>query len=583
MTGPERKLTAILAADVAGYSRLMGADEEGTLARLKAHRRELIDPTIAGHRGRIVKTTGDGMLVEFASVVDAVKCAVEIQKAMREREADLASNQLIQFRIGVNTGDVIIDGDDIHGDGVNVAARLEALAEPGTICVSGGAWDQVRGKVAVTADDLGEKKLKNIERVVRVYRIASEVMPSERPALPLPDKPSIAVLPFQNISGDPEQEYFADGMVEEIITALSRFHGFFVIARNSSFTYKGRAVDVKQVARELGVRYVLEGSVRKAGAKVRITGQLIDASNGAHIWADRFDGDLSDVFELQDQITTTVVGAITPKLRQAEMERARRKPTESLDAYDLYLRALPHIDARTIEGNREALRFLTLASQKDDRFALAHAAAASCYATRKSYGWLENPDVERVESLRLTRIALDIDQDDGEVLTHAALAIRAFANDLQESRSLLDRALSLNSNSARTWGVSGLIHIGLGNTRVGIEHCERALRISPFDTQKFISQSLIGIAHFFDERFDQAIECLNQSIRSQPKHPANFAFLAASFANQGRLDQARIALQRRLDLEPTLTLSILRKRTVTYRPEHLQLYFEGLRKAGLPE
>ncbi len=330
----ERRLTAILAADVAGYSRLMGADEEGTLAQLKAHRRALVDPKITEHRGRIVKTTGDGMLVEFASVVDALRCAVEIQRGMAERNAEVPQDRRIEFRVGIHQGDIIIEEGDILGDGVNVAARLEGLAESGGICVS-----------------------KNISRPVRVYRVRlGGVAPSSRPALPLPDKPSIAVLPFQNMSGDPEQEYFADGIVDEIITALSRFRSIFVIARNSTFTYKGRPVDVKQVGRELGVRYVLEGGVRKAANRVRITAQLIDATTAAHLWVDRFDGSLENVFDLQDQVTASVVGQIAPKLEQAEIERARRKPTESLDAYDFYLRGMASLRQWTKEGNDEAQR-----------------------------------------------------------------------------------------------------------------------------------------------------------------------------------------------------------------------------------
>ena len=331
----QRRLAAILAADVAGYSRLMGADEEGTLARLKALRAGLIDPAIAGHNGRIVKTTGDGLLVEFASVVDAMRCAIAWQTAMAER-----AETEIQFRIGVNLGDIIIDGDDIHGDGVNIAARLEAMAEPGGICVSHAVLTQTRGKLDFPVEDLGDQVLKNIAHPIHVFRVlAEETKMPEPAALPLPDKPSIAVLPFQNMSGDPEQEYFADGMVEEIITALSRIRWLFVIARNSSFTYKGQAIDVKQVGRELGVRYVLEGSVRKAGRRVRITGQLIDAITGTHLWADRFDGSLEDVFDLQDRVAISVAGVIEPALQAAEMRRSAARPTTDLTAYDLYLRA----------------------------------------------------------------------------------------------------------------------------------------------------------------------------------------------------------------------------------------------------
>jgi len=336
-----RRLAAILAADVAGYSRLMGADEEGTLERLKALRRELVDPTVDEHRGRIVKTTGDGLLIEFGSVVDAVRCATAWQDAMAERSALEPAESRIAFRIGVNIGDVIIDDGDIFGDGVNIAARLEGLAEPGGICVSRTVITQTRGKLDFPVEDLGDQALKNITQPIHVFRVVAETKPMAEPSLALPDKPSIAVLPFQNLSGDPEQEYFADGMVEEIITALSRIRWLFVIARNSSFTYKGKAVDVKQMARELGVRYVLEGSVRKASNRVRITVQLIEAETGAHLWADRFDGSLEDVFEFQDQVATNVAGVIEPALQASEIRRVARKPTSDLTAYDLCLRAQP--------------------------------------------------------------------------------------------------------------------------------------------------------------------------------------------------------------------------------------------------
>jgi TolB-like protein/class 3 adenylate cyclase len=377
----ERRLAAILAADVAGYSRLMGADEEGTLARLKALRRELADPKIKEHRGRIVKTTGDGLLIEFASVVDAVRCAVEVQREMAERNADVSPDRRIEFRMGINLGDIMKDGRDIYGDGVNVAARLEALAEPGGICVSRVVRDQVRDKVDFSFEDMGEQQVKNIARPVRAHRIVLADEPSVPPVnppdpttallLPLPQKPSIAVLPFENMSGDREQEYFADGVVEDIITALSRLAWLFVIARNSSFTYKGKTVDMKQVGRELGVRYLLEGSVRKAGSRVRITGQLIDTTTGAHVWADRIDGELEDIFELQDQVTSEVVGAIEPKLRLSEIARAARKPTDSLDAYDLFLRALAEGHKMTLDGNRQAIRLLQRALAIDPSYAPA--------------------------------------------------------------------------------------------------------------------------------------------------------------------------------------------------------------------
>ena len=395
----ERRLAAILAADIAGYSRLMGVDEEGTLRQLKVHRKELVDRKITEHRGRIVKTTGDGMLVEFVSVVDAVRCAVDVQRSMAERNSNEPAETRIEFRIGINVGDIIIDGDDIFGDGVNVAARMETLADPGGIMVSGIVHDQVRDKLSFSFEDLGEQTVKNIARPIGVHRvqIAAPELPATRGAAPAAqavaaasDRPSIAVLPFQNMSGDPEQDYFIDGIVEDIITALSRNHALLVIARNSTFTYKGRAADVKKVGRELGVRYVLEGSVRKSADRVRVTGQLINVSTGAHLWADRFDGELKDIFDLQDDITLQVVGAIAPKLEHAEIVRAARKPTESLDAYDYYLRGVSSFHKGGREDISEALRLFLKAIELDDNFSSAYGMAAWCYVRRKVNGWLEN-------------------------------------------------------------------------------------------------------------------------------------------------------------------------------------------------
>src|SRR5262249_25721579 len=415
----ERRLTAILAADVAGYSRLTGLDEKGTHARLVDHLRSLVDPKIAEHRGRVVKNTGDGLLAEFSSVVDAVRCAVDVQRRMAERNADVPEEKRIEFRIGINVGDVMIDRGDIFGDGVNVAARLEGLAEPGGICISDDAHRQVRGKVELTSEDIGEQKLKNIARPVRVYGVRlSGAAASSRPALPLPDKPSIAVLPFHNMSGDPEQEYFADGIVEEIITALSRFRQLFVIARNSSFTYKGRVVDGKQGARERGVRYVLEGGVRRSADRVRVTGQLIDAATGAHLWADRFDGAREDIFELQDRVTTSVVGAIPPKLEQAEIERAKRKPPENLDAYDYYLRGMAsHYHAWSKEAIGEALRLYYKAIEIDPDFASAYGAAARCYIERRSNNWVTDRGKKTAETARLARRAVELGRDDAVALS----------------------------------------------------------------------------------------------------------------------------------------------------------------------
>ena len=466
----ERRLAAILAADVAGYSRLMGADEEGTLSKLKAHRVALVDPKITEHRGRIVKTTGDGLLVEFASVVDAVRCAVDVQRGMIERNADVPQGNRIEFRIGINVGDIIIEDEDIFGDGVNIAARLEALAEPGGICVSGRVEEDVHGKLDTAFEDIGEQQLKNIARPVRVYRArpGGTVNASAHSVLSIPDKPSIVVLPFQNMSGDPEQEYFADGVVEEITTALSRFKTVFVIARNSSFTYKNKTADVKQIGSELGVRYVLEGSVRKAANRVRITAQLIDAGSGVHLWADRFDGAIEDIFDLQDQVTTSVVGAITPTVEQAEIGRAVLKPTESLDAYDHYMRGLASQYQWTSEATNEALRHFYKAIELDPKFALAYALATSCYSWRKMNGWVTDPAREITETKRLAERATQLGQDDALALCWSGGALVFVVGEVDEGVALVERALRLNPNLMDAWLSSGLAKALIG--RMGFGH-----------------------------------------------------------------------------------------------------------------
>jgi adenylate cyclase len=432
----ERRLAAVLAADVAGYSRLMGANEEGTLARLKVVRRALVDPVIAAHRGRIVKNTGDGVLVEFASAVDAVRSSAEVQRGMAEQNAALPQDQRIEFRIGIHVGDIMIDDNDIFGDGVNIAARLEGIAEAGGVCISDDAYRQVRGKVGLACYDLGLQTLKNIAEPMRAWRVkvVDQGTVAEQPGLPtgqapalaLPDKPSIAVLPFQNMSGDIEQEYFADGMVEDIITALSRFKTLLVIARNSSFTYKGKPVDVKRVGRELGVRYVLEGSVRKAGGRVRITGQLIEAATGAHLWADSFDGALQDVFALQDQVTSKVVGIIAPKIDEIEMRRAARKPPGSLEAYDYYLRGVAKYEEWTREGNREAQAFFSRAMELDPAFAEAISFVASCVMQRFVQGWIVDPVQEGAEALRLAKRSLELGREDAFVLAGSSFMLVFF-------------------------------------------------------------------------------------------------------------------------------------------------------------
>jgi TolB-like protein len=577
----ERRLAAILATDVAGYSRLMGADEEGTLARLKAHRSALVDPKVNEHHGRIVKTTGDGLLVEFASVVDAVRCALEVQRGMVERNIDIPQEKRIEFRIGINVGDIIIDGSDIFGDGVNVAARLEGLAEPGGIFVSSRVQEDVQGRIDVTFEDAGEQRLKNIARSVRVYRVRmNEAAAKTAPALP--DKPSIAVLPFTNMSGDPEQEYFADGMVEDIITALSRFRHLFVIARNSSFTYKGRAVDIKQVGRELGVRYVLEGSVRKAGNHVRISGQLIDALTGAHLWADRFDGTLEGLFDLQDQITASVVGAITPKLEQAEIERAKRKPTESLDAYDYFLRGMASFYQMSKETQSEALRLFHKAIEIDPNFASAHGMAAWCYAHRKSNGWMIDGLQEAAETTRLARRAVELGRDDAVALSSGGFALAYVAGDL-DGAAFVESALVLNPNLASAWYLSGRAKVWLGEPEVAIEHLAHAMRLSPLDPLMFGLLHTTGLAHFLAGRYEEALLWEGKALRERPNFLPSLRIVAASNALAGRPDEAQKAVTRLREIDPTMRISNLKNYAPGSRPENFARYTEGLRKAGLPE
>lgn len=588
----QRRLTAILAADVAGYSRLMGSDEEGTLAQLKAIRKTLVDPTIAAHRGRIVKTTGDGMLVEFASAVDAARGAAELQRTMATQNINVPQDKRIEFRIGIHVGDIIIDDNDIFGDGVNIAARLEGIAEPGGICISDDAQRQIRGKTQLAFDDLGLQSLKNIAEPMRTWRLqidknspptlSKKVAAETQQTLALLDKPSIAVLPFQNMSGDPEQEYFADGMVEEIITALSRFKSLLVIARNSSFTYKGKSVDVKQVGCDLGVRYVLEGSVRKAASRVRITAQLIDTSTGAHLWADRFDGATEDVFELQDQVTVSVVGAITPTLEQAEIGRAVLRPTDSLEAYDHYMRGIASIYRWTKEATSEALRHYYKAIELDPKFALAHAFAATCYATRKMNGWLTETASETAETRRLAERAVQLDQHDAQVLCWSGAALAFVGGDVDAGDALVERALRLNPNLMDAWLSRGLIRLMLRDWSPAIENFARAMRLSPFDPLLFMMQQGTATGYFFTGHYDQAAAWSAKSIGENPNHSSAWRITAASNAFLGRPEQAQKAVLRLQQIEPGVRIATI-KYPVDLRPSELAKMEEGLRKAGLPD
>ncbi len=484
--GVERKLTTILAADVVGYSRLMAADESGTLAQLKTQRKELIEPKTAEYHGRVVKLMGDGTLMEFGSVVDAVNFAVDLQRAMAGRNADVPEDRRITYRIGINIGDIIVEGDDIYGDGVNIAARLEGLAEPGGICVARNVYNQAKTKVEASFEDLGEKEVKNIPEPLRVYRVATERLPSAAtsPAtkpLPLPDKPSIAVLPFTNMSGDPEQEYFSDGITEDIITELSRFRSLFVIARNSSFHYKGQSPKVQDVGRELGVAYVVEGSVRKAGNRVRITAQVVEAASGNHLWAERYDRDLEDIFALQDEMTQTIVGAVEPELSAAERERAVRKPPESLDAWETYQRGLWYLWGFTKDGLAEAQRILRRAQELDPGFATAYAFESYAHYLDVMLGFTEAP---------------------GESLEAASTAAK--------------QALALDDKDPVAYFALGRVYMLQGKHDASIAELETAIALSPSFAQAHLG---IGAALILSGRLEEAAEALDKAIRLSPRDP----------------------------------------------------------------
>jgi adenylate cyclase len=582
LTDITRKLVAVFAADVEGYSRLMGADEVGTLKGL-TERRAVLDRIIGEHRGRIANTAGDSVLAEFGSAVDAVKCAVDAQTALAEANSSLCPDRRINFRIGVHIGDVMVRAGDLFGDGVNIAARLQALAKPGGVCVSGATYDQVRKVLPITFADLGAQHVKNIEEPIRAYQALSE---TREPAFntetlpPLPDKPSIAVLPFDNMSGDPEQEYFADGMVEEIITALSRFKWLFVIARNSSFTFQGHAVDVKEVGRRLGVRYVLEGSVRKAAGKVRITGQLIDAATGAHIWADRFERDLTDVFALQDEVTVAVVSAIEPKLLQTEIAMATRRRPENLTAYDFFLRAMQQWYLATREGNTEAIRLAHCALELDPRFGLVAALAGLCHMDNVLWGHANDPQFQREEAVRLLRLALSVDDGDPDTLAWACLISAFMIGDSEGEIEMADRAVALNPNSFQAWHARGIVYRVAGLPEEALQSFQRAVRMSPVDPRLHLTFSGMGFAFIELRRFDEAIAAGKKAQRQNPSHSAAYRCLASAFAHLGRDAEARKAAARLREVDPGFTISAWMARGGY---SNAILLIEGLRKAGLPE
>ncbi|WP_176478477.1 MULTISPECIES: adenylate/guanylate cyclase domain-containing protein [unclassified Mesorhizobium] len=583
-----RKLAAILAADVVGYSRLAGVDEDRTLARLRALRSDLVDPTIAVHIGRVVKRTGDGALVEFRSVVDAVRCAIEVQNAMLERNAGVPPDRRIEFRIGIHVGDVVEEGDgDLMGDGVNIAARLQGIGEPNGICLSGAAYEQVRDKLKVDFEDIGDKELRNIARPVRVYRVAldrhiasvSTVPDPSGGRLALPDKPSIAVLPFQNMSGDPEQEYFGDGIAEDIITALSKLRGFFVIARNSSFAYKGKAPDIRQVARELNVRYVLEGSVRKAGERLRVTGQLIDAASGNHIWAERYDRPASDIFAVQDEITHSVVAAIEPQIYAAERLRLQSNAPESLDAWGCVVRAMPYIWTWVIQDEDTGISLLKRAIELDPHYARARSLLAWAFATRVISGNLEfEPGIS--SALALAQGAIDLDPDDPWA-HFAAGYISAFSRRFGPAVEELNEALQRNPNFAFVHIILGVAYGYAGLAEDGLRQLEIARRLSPLDQTQAANLSVEGLCHLVASRYAEAVRAERRAVLMRPNFGTAWRTLTAAAGLAGDLEIARQGLVECKRLQPNLSIDWVEKYHPLIRSEDRARYIEGLRRAGL--
>ena len=587
MTKSARRLAAILAADVVGFSRLIGEDETGTLAALRDIRREIVNPLLTEHGGRIFKLMGDGMLAEFPSAVQALRAAIDIQGRMRARNDSHPEAKRVEVRIGVHQGDVVVEGSDLLGDGVNIAARLEALAEPGGICISARVHEDAAGKIALEAEEMGEQMLKNIARPVRAYQISRPQTGreptkayGEHPALPLPDTPSIAVLPFQNMSGDPEQEYFADGIVEDITSALSRTGWLFVIARNSAFTFKGRAVDMRQVGRELGVRYVLQGSFRRAGGRVRITGQLIEAATGHHVWADRFEGELADIFDLQDRITESVVGAIEPSLQMAEIKRARAKPTDSLGAYDLYLQALEQHYRMTKPASDAAISLLRRALELDPGYSLVKALLSEVYVSRRNgWGTAEEADI----GLALPREAIATSRDDPLTLRWASWALVFFGQDLDQALVTLDRAITLSPNSAQALGAAGWAYCWSHQPEIAINYFQRAMRLSPLDPQLGQMLTGLGTAHLIAGRTERALPILLRAVKENQNYASGYRFLTLAFTRLGRHEEARAAARRLLEIEPAYRVSRSSRIRPWSEPAFIAEFEAAQLQAGLPE
>ncbi|MFQ5927965.1 MAG: adenylate/guanylate cyclase domain-containing protein, partial [Terriglobia bacterium] len=576
----QRRLAAILMADMVGYSRLMTADETGTLKRLKALRAEAIDPKIAEHQGRIVKEMGDGLLVEFASVVDAVRCGTELQQGLAERNADESEDRWIEFRIGINLGDIIVEDDDIYGDGVNIAARLQTLAEPGGICVSRTVFDHVKGKLELRFDDLGEHEVKNIAEPVRIFRVELDNATRTSRTETLLTRPAVAVLPFANLGGDPEQEYFADGLTEDIITALSYWRWFPVIARNSTFAYKEMAQDVTRVARELGARYVLEGSVRKAGSKVRVSAQLIDGASGHHIWAQRYDRDLTDIFELQDEITRQIVATIEPELNRAEQQRALRKKPESLDAWDYCLRALWHINKVTKEDNEAARPLLDKAMELDPDSSTARSLLSLCCFHDALFGFAADRAEAFAETFRAAEEAVALDDGDWLALATLGFAYLWSRGEYEPGVEAVERAIALNPSAAIAYHFLGCVLEFAGRPAEAIPHLERVTAFDPRYRFKSAALADLALSRFLIGDFEQAVESAKAAIQVQPGNIRAHQRLAATLGHLGREEEARAALEELLRLQPDFSRTFL---DVTYPfkdPTHRELFLDGLHKAG---
>lgn len=586
-----RKLAAILVADIVGFSRLTGADEDGMLARLRTLRSDVLDPVIEAHNGRVVKRTGDGALVEFRSVVQAVRCATELQEIMAERNTGASSDRRIEFRIGIHLGDVVEEADgDLMGDGVNIAARLEGLADPGSVCMSEDAYRQVRSRLELSVTEMGEQVLKNITEPLKVYSLnlgtagrppGPKSDASARPALHA--KPSIAVLPFTNMSGDADQEYFVDGMAEDIITALSKFQQLFVIARNSSFVYKGRSVDIREVGRELGVRYVLEGSVRRSGDRVRITGQLINAETGSHLWADRFDGRLEDVFDLQDQITANVVAAIEPTVRKAEIERARGKHPESMDAYDLLLQALPHIYQVHPESNLKSMGFLMRAIELDPDYAPALAHASWGLVQRITRPWEPYGEEDRRLSVSLARRALAVGSDDAQAVVLGGFTLVMLREDYLTGMDAVRRAVALNPGSGFVNAMAGCALLFGDDVCAGLKLLDRAMLLGPKDPSFFSHLTVAALGHLACKRPEQSLESGLRSVALNAKWDSTYVILIAAYTSLGRPADARKAAETLLAIYPSASASrydrVLPVRNEPFR----RTIVTSLRQAGIPD